>query len=641
MRLPLSILLTSVIFFYTATGQNVIEIPTDYNTIQEGLDIASPGDTILVAPGTYFENIKWPATDSLTLKGTGGSSQTIIDGSKAGVVLLKNSGARLTMAIKGFTVQNGETAGSGAGIFILTSVVYLDDLRVRNNKILDTDSSNRRGAGISLHSCAGSLRDSELSGNHIFNTIISSGPNEHILAPRGAGMDLVLWNPLDTIHQFDLENVSFSNNTTEAECRGGGLYIEGAGAGAIANITNCKFEENSATLGSAIYFENTNLVGREGLSASIKNSEISHNINIPLDWERGSAIYVENSHMRLSLENCLLAHNEGLALELDAVVWQLDPLNVLNINHCTFAQNEYGLFARSSEYKIENSIFWNRFHPEIEDDSRGINPSKLDLSHNVIKNGNIGINTITENPQFISDDNLIPASDSPCIGAGLPTAGLTSDILGLPRPRPTGTVPDIGAFEVDQSNVLALDILDLKAEYDEENRIVNIDWNVGQEFDMDYYVVEKSINNTLSFVKIGQEKAVGRSLYTYYDRDINRSGTFYYRVRNVGLDGTYEYSEVVAVKVDNLLPRNPKLAIAVYPNPVNNVLAYDLYTNLDFEVESCILDLSGQLLKVETTQVTTGYTRLETDLTSLAAGTYILSVKLGDKITARKITKVE
>ena len=178
----------------------------------------------------------------------------------------------------------------------------------------------------------------------------------------------------------------------------------------------------------------------------------------------------------------------------------------------------------------------------------------------------------------------------------------------MPRPRPTGTVPDIGAFEVDQSNVLALDILDLKAEYDEENRIVIIDWNVGQEFDMDYYVVEKSINNTLSFVKIGQEKAVGRSLYTYYDRDINRSGTFYYRVRNVGLDGTYEYSEVVAVKVDNLLPRNPKLAIAVYPNPVNNVLAYDLYTNLDFEVESCILDLSGQLLKVETTQVTTGYT---------------------------------
>ena len=74
MRLHLSILL--ITFFNIAISQNVIEIPTNYNTIQEGLDVASPGDTILIEPGTYYENIKWPITDNLTLKGAGGSSQT-------------------------------------------------------------------------------------------------------------------------------------------------------------------------------------------------------------------------------------------------------------------------------------------------------------------------------------------------------------------------------------------------------------------------------------------------------------------------------------------------------------------------------------------------------------------------------------
>ena len=38
---------------------DIINVPADIDSIQGGINLANPGDTVLVQPGTYVENINF------------------------------------------------------------------------------------------------------------------------------------------------------------------------------------------------------------------------------------------------------------------------------------------------------------------------------------------------------------------------------------------------------------------------------------------------------------------------------------------------------------------------------------------------------------------------------------------------------
>ncbi|MCF8229851.1 MAG: DUF1565 domain-containing protein [Bacteroidales bacterium] len=118
----------------------------DFTIIQDGIDAATSGDTILVYPGTYYENLKIIDKNlvlgSLTLT-TGDESyinQTIIDGNQLSCCINITDNTEKN-TICGFTMQNGngykfepnDRHSYGGGLYIRESDIDIHHCVVKNN----------------------------------------------------------------------------------------------------------------------------------------------------------------------------------------------------------------------------------------------------------------------------------------------------------------------------------------------------------------------------------------------------------------------------------------------------------------------------------------------------------------------------
>jgi len=202
----------------------VINVPTDYFSIQAAIDGASPGDTIQVSPGEYHENVK--VNKQLNIYSTDGPSVTTVVASDP-----KDHVFEFTadyVAIDGFTVTGTEFKDY-AGIY-LNQVWYCD---ISNN----VATSN--GVGISLF---GSLRNNVANNNTSSNQdcgIRLHGSSYNKVAGNNSNSNgnngiWVLWSNENTLEN----NVTNSNE--------GGIFL---GNARDTTMTNNQMAENAENFG--------------------------------------------------------------------------------------------------------------------------------------------------------------------------------------------------------------------------------------------------------------------------------------------------------------------------------------------------------------------------------------------------------
>ncbi len=98
--LLLAFTLSAVTVGTVSSSGTIINVPADYPTIQAAINAASAGDTVLVAPRTYYEHITMKP--GVTIQGSG-ADVTTIDGGGSGNVVTGAGDSTIT----GFTITGG------------------------------------------------------------------------------------------------------------------------------------------------------------------------------------------------------------------------------------------------------------------------------------------------------------------------------------------------------------------------------------------------------------------------------------------------------------------------------------------------------------------------------------------------------
>jgi Right handed beta helix region len=265
MRFHLALVLSATVAVSIANAVT-INVPADQPTIQAGVNAASNGDTVLVAAGTYTENINFLGK-AITVTSSAGAKTTIIDGGKiAPVVTFSNSeGAR--SVLRHFTLQNGTSTFNsqyaGGGIYINGASPTISGNTIQNNSAC----SDGGGIGVSF----GSPR---IRGNTIKNNIqsgCSGGPGGGGISLLGAGSAQIIANKIQNnvwgsngggITLFaagtpTIMNNIISNNSSSGG-QGGGIWIVNDSE---AVIVQNLFYGNTASQGGAIYLSIPNIPG--------------------------------------------------------------------------------------------------------------------------------------------------------------------------------------------------------------------------------------------------------------------------------------------------------------------------------------------------------------------------------------------
>lgn len=277
----------------------------DYVTIQAGIDAASVGDTVVVAPGTYKgpENREL-STDSkdIVLRSQTGPDDTIIDCERLGRAFHLHQGETSDTVVSGFTVTRGSASQGGAVLVFNASPVFED--------CVFRDNIGAEGGAI--------------------HVMVNSSPQiTHCTFEDNWASDYggAIYSYLATPYVSQCELMGNS-----AGINGGAISLK---TGTVARIYDCTFMENHAEDGGGVYIGVLTDIPpeRDIPEASIVNyCRFFHNTA-----SRGAGLFVSAFSWSLCTYSTF-AHNTASDGGAIFVLSDLGP--TLSVQNCTIVMNE-------------------------------------------------------------------------------------------------------------------------------------------------------------------------------------------------------------------------------------------------------------------------------------------------------------
>lgn len=181
--------MSSVPYDLTGTGiryaqEGWIYVPQDYPIIQEAIDAAEPGDTVVIAPGVYHEQLV--INKKLTILGQKGS-QTTFEGSGSGIAVTLLPGASGS-TIAGIAITNWDQ-----GVLVVNSI---------NCTIYDNIFSLTASGGVAV-------QGSNAANNTIYSNIFQN--NAIAVNLTASSTNSIIYNNCITENEVGID-VSNSNN---------------------------------------------------------------------------------------------------------------------------------------------------------------------------------------------------------------------------------------------------------------------------------------------------------------------------------------------------------------------------------------------------------------------------------------------
>jgi hypothetical protein len=174
--------------------------------------------------------------------------------------------------------------------------------------------------------------------------------------------------------------------------------------------------------------------------------------------------------------------------------------------------------------------------------------------------------------------------------------------------------------------------------------MVQLNWTTASEINNDYIAIEKTadLNTWENVCKVhGKGNSNEINNYSCVDSNAKSTGqnTVYYRPKQVDFNGTYEYFNIIKLRLENASQVNE--VESVYPNPATDRIKIQYNASENGIVKIRLMSIEGKAILVSSYNAKQGSQVVDVDLpeNNLAKGLYVLEVESDGQLYRQKVYK--